>query len=321
MKTIYITSGEVKFIYEHLKSQGYYDWFLMLRCIEEMQCSFTFLSTLTWKDVLYNTEIINDSGGKHAKHEIPSKLKDDINEVIALMDIEDLDQPICGEIPLLTCKLLYEQLCKYACIQHYQNSGYKFRIDSFGEYSVDKNGCKMYAQQKIESEVGDAVNQKVQLYSLYISEWADKMADKRPKGFELKFYDKKIGIAEHIGDRMKCLSADKRSGGTLSPMYVKALRGFHLPIRECVKLEKELHRYFDDRRTGGEWFTDYHNDLIELVEVKIAELIESGVTVVEIEINKENEDITFLAKMDKDFWYKMSQEEEQVDDGPVIYEI
>jgi hypothetical protein len=320
MRTIYITNLEVKFIYENLNDLGHYDWYLILRCIEEMQCSYAFLSSLTWRDVLYNTEITNNTGGLYETYEIPLKLKDDINNVIALMDIRNLNQPICGEIPTVTAKLLYDQLCTYACIRHYQNTGFKFRIDAFGEYSVDKNGHKMYGQQKIEAKHEEELNKKIPLHSLYIAEWADKMEGQRPKGFELKFYDKKIGIAEHIGNRMEGLSGDKRCGGTRSPMFVRALRGYHLPIKECLKLEQDLHNYFEARCTGGEWFTDYEDDIIELAEEKIAELIESGVTVVRIDITKENEDITFLAKFDKTFWYKKLKEE-IVDDGPEIYEV
>jgi hypothetical protein len=320
MKSIYLTSADTKFIYEHLKSQGYYEWFVILRCIEEMQCNYTFFSTLTWSDILYNSEITDAGGGKYATYEVSIKLKDDLNEIIALLDITDLNQLICGELPSVTARELYKQLCEYECIKQYQRTGVKFRIDSFGEYRVDKDGSKIYAEKKLDSGLDENGEERVELYSIYIAEWADKMADQRPKGFEIKTYDKKIGIAGNVDDRMKCLSIDKRSGGTLSPMFVRALRAWHLPTKECVRLERSLHDYFDDRRTGGEWFTDYYEDLIELVEIRIEELIESGINVIELNLDKENEDITFYAKMPKDYWYKMI-EEEKIDDGPVVYKI
>jgi hypothetical protein len=54
--------------------------------------------------------------------------------------------------------------------------------------------------------------------------------------------------------------------------------------------------------------------------MKIEETIENGINVVELNIDKETEDITFYEKMPRDFWFKTKQEENN-DDGPVIYRI
>jgi hypothetical protein len=56
MKTIYLSSSDTKFIYEHLKSQGYYEWYIILRCVEEIQCDYTFLSRLSWNNLLRERE-------------------------------------------------------------------------------------------------------------------------------------------------------------------------------------------------------------------------------------------------------------------------
>ena len=320
MKTIYITSTDTNFIYNHLKGEGYYDWFIILKCVEEMQCDYSFLSTLSWSDILYNTEITDAGGGKYATYEVPVKLKEDVQEAISFLNIDDLDQFICGDAPSITAKELHKQLSDYECIKQYQSTGYKFRIDTFGQYRVDKDGSKIYGQIKIDPGVNERGEEKIQLHSIYVAKWADKFADQRPEGFELKFYDKKIGVAGNVDERMKALSVDKRSGGTKSPMYIKALRAWRLPIKECLKLESTLHKYFDDRRTDGEWFTDYYEDLIEHVELIIQEVINGGVNVVELDITKENEDVTFLSKKSKDFWYFL-EKQENVDDGPMIYEI
>jgi hypothetical protein len=320
MKSIYLTSADTRFIYDNLKNHGHYEWFVILRCVEEMQCDYTFFSTLTWADILYNNEITDAGGGKYATYEVSIKLKDEVSEIVDILDITDLNQLICGKLASVTARELYKKLCEYECIKQYQSSGIKIRIDSFGEYRVDKDGTKIYAEKKLDSNLDVNGEEKVKLYSLYVAEWADKMAHKRPKGFELKSYDKKVGVAGNVDERMKTLSVDKRSGGTLSPMFVKALRAWHLPIKECIKLETRIHDYLDDRKTGGEWFTDYYEDVIEIVLMKIEETIENGINVVELNIDKETEDITFYEKMPRDFWFKTKQEENN-DDGPVIYRI
>jgi hypothetical protein len=85
-----------------------------------------------------------------------------------------------------------------------------------------------------------------------------------------------------------------------------------MPAKFCAKLEDILHDFFDekDRCVGGEWYWDYYEDLIELVELKIQEMVDDGHKIIEIQIDKENEDITFIDKLPKDFWKNMKEEDE-----------
>ena len=312
MKKIYITSLDTKFIYEHLKTQGYYEWFIILRCIEEIQCDYTFLSKLSWNNILREREIIDGGGAKNTIYEISESIKDDIREALALLNIDDLDKKIVGEYPSVTAKELEKQLYSYDCIKAYNDYGFKFRIDSFKNYVLDKNGCKIYAEKYLDSEHELEYNEKITTCCLYIAEWADKMEHTRPKKFRMKHYDKKIGVGKVVSDRMDMLSIDKRSGGTLSPMYVRALRAWCMPIKFCSRLEDILHDFFDekDRCVGGEWYWDYYDDLIELVELKIQEMYDDGHKIIEIRIDKENEDITFIDKLPKDFWKNLKEEED-----------
>lgn len=312
MKTVYITSNDTKFIYDHLTSQGYYQWYIILRCVEEIQCDYTFLSKLTWNNILREREIIDAGGTKNSIYEISELIKEEVRDVIEFLNIEDLDQNIVGVSASVTAKELEKQLLNYDCIKMYNSYGFKFRIDSFGDFLLDKNGYKVYGQKFLDSKDEAEYNGKIRTCSLYIAVWADKMAHKRPKGFEMKHYDKKIGVGKVVADRMYGLSNDKRSGGTLSPMIVKALRAWIMPIKLCSKVEKMLHDFFDekDRNMGGEWYCDYYEDLIELVELKIQELIDDGHKILELNITKENEDITFIDKLPKDFWKNIKNNED-----------
>ncbi len=323
MKTIYLSSSDTKFIYEHLKSQGYYEWYIILRCVEEIQCDYTFLSRLSWNNLLREREIIDAGGTKNSVYEISETIKDEIRDVIALLNIDDLNQKITGESPSITAKELEKQLNNYECIKAYNSYGFKFRIDSFKNYTLDKNGYKIYDEKILDSEDECLYNEKITTCSLYIAEWGDKMAHKRPKKFQMKHYDKKIGIGKNVSDRMDMLSIDKRSGGTLSPMCVKALRAWTMTTKLCVRLERELHDFFNekDRNTGGEWFCDYYEDLVELVELKIQEKVNDGHKIIEIRIDNENEDITFISKLPKDFWKNEMEDDEDVFVPRMKYEL
>lgn len=307
MKTIYLTGGDVHFIYDDLKSQGYFQWYIILKTIEEAHFDYTFLSKLTWADLIHNDKITDVSGLKEKEFVISNSLKDEIHDVITILDIDNLSEPIVGLSGILTAKDLYKQLCTYDSIKNY-NKYSKFRIDYFGNHTTDSYGVKTYAMKTIDDDNVTSYIDKVSTYSIYIAEIGDKRDDERPKKYKLKFYDKKIGIAKNVGERMEDLSNDKRLGGTLSPLYVKALKAWHMPTKLCRDLETEMHRYFEDRGTGGEWFTDYNNDIIGIVESKIKELESEGKKIYEININKENEDISFLAKLTKDQWEEEPKE-------------
>ena len=75
------------------------------------------------------------------------------------------------------------------------------------------------------------------------------------------------------------------------------------------------------RKTGGEWFSDYYEDLIELVELKIQEKVDDGHKIIEIRIDNENEDITFISKLPKDFWKNEMEDEEDVFVPRMKYEL
>lgn len=318
MKTVYLSSKDTTFIYENLKSSGYYEWYIILACIEEIRCDYTFLSRLSWNNILNEREIIDAGGSKNASYEISEKIKNDVRGVIALLNIDDLDQKITGISAVITAKELEKKLLEYDFITAYNNHGFKFRIDSFGEYTLDKNGYKIYAERILDLNTEIEQNNKIVLLSLYVAVWADKKENERPDKFKLKHFDKKIGVGESVSVRMNSLSSDKRSGGTQSPMYVKAVRAWTMETSLCGRVESELHDFFREkgRNTGGEWFSDYYEDLIELVELKIQEISDMGHRVIKLNIDNEQEDITFINKLPKDFWKNRKQTEDDYE--PVV---
>jgi hypothetical protein len=304
MKVIYLTDADVQYIYADLKSQGLYEWYITLKCIEEIQCEYTFLSKITWKELLDNETIIDARGIKEREYVVNDSLKAELHAVMDILDIDNPNQLIIKT----TAKDLYKHLTTYDAIKGYNQSS-RFRIDNFRDYTVDINGVKTYAMKSINTDEEDkSENDSVSKYFLYIATHADKNESERPEQYKTVFYDKKIGIAKVVGRRMDELSKDKRHGGTLSPLYVKALRAWYMPTDLCRKLERELHSHYDERNTGGEWFSDYHEDIIPFVEKKIKKLIKQGNPILKINITEDNNDITFINKVGKDFWDKIPEE-------------
>lgn len=297
MKFIYLTDADVQFIYADLKAQGYFEWYFTLRCIEEIQCDYTFFSKLTWNELLENETIVDASGIKPKEYEIPDSIHSLAIDIMDVLDVVDVNETIVTT----PAKELSRHLKTYECIRTY-NQHSKFRIDYFRDYSVDINGVKTFAMKGVDDSEEKTELDTVSKYFLYIAEFGDKKIDERPEQYKFQCFDKKIGIAKVVGRRMDELSKDKRHGGTLSPIYVKALKAWYMPTKLCKNLETELHDYFDARRTGGEWFTDYNKDIIPYVEKRIKKLIKEGNPIWKININKNNEDVTFVEKVGKDFW-------------------
>jgi hypothetical protein len=300
MKVIYLSKPEVQAIYEDLKETGYHEWYITLKIIDEVQIDYSFLSKLTWEKLLNNDVITDTSGVKEKHYPISDLIKKEIQDIIHVMDVEKYDDNIVST----TVKALHKHLLEtYEPIKKYKENSIVFRVDFFRDHTTDINGVKTYALREIV-EKGDKEDDGVSKTCLYVATHADKHDDKRPTGYKTKFWDKKIGKAKEVSKRMNDLSNDKRHGGTLSPLYVKALKAWIMPSTLCHTIEKELHDQLDFRNTGGEWYEDYFEDLISIVEKKIKSKIKEGHPIVKIPITKDNEDITFISKLGKEFWEK-----------------
>jgi hypothetical protein len=297
MKLIYLTEADVQFIYADLKTQGYFEWYFTLKCIEEIQCDYTFFSKITWKELLNNETIVDASGIKPKVYDIPESIQTLGVDIMDVLDVVDMGE----KIVTTTAKELAAHLKTYESIRSYSQYS-KFRIDYFRDYSVDINGVKTFAMKSVDNGEDKNELDKHSKYFLYIAEFGDRKMEERPEQYKFQLFDKKIGIAKIVGRRMDELSKDKRHGGTLSPLYVKALRGWYMPTTLCRKLERELHDYYEERNTGGEWFSDYNEDIIPYVEKRIKKLIKEGNPILKINITKDNEDVTFIEKVGKDFW-------------------
>jgi hypothetical protein len=301
MKVIYLSNPEVHSIYEDLKEKGYHEWYITLKIIDEVQIDYSFLSKLTW-DKLLNNDVITDTSGVKEKHyPISDHIKKEIQDIIHIMDVEKYDE----NIVTTTVKALYKHLIDtYEPIKKYKENSIVFRVDFFRDHTTDINGVKTYALRELVEKDDRDEDDGISKTCLYVATHADKHEDKRPNGYKTKFYDKKIGIAKEVSKRMNDLSNDKRHGGTQSPLYVKAIKAWIMPSSLCHTIEKELHDQLDFRNTGGEWFEDYFDDLISIVERNIKSKIKQGYPVVKIPITKDNEDLTFIGKLGKEFWEK-----------------
>lgn len=299
MKIVYLSHPEVSYIYEDLKDNGYYEWYITLKIIDEVQIDYTFLSKLTWSDLLDNDVITNIDGDKEKVYYISESIKQEIKNIIHLMDVEKYDENIVNT----TSRSFYNHLLEtYDSIKKYNDVGIVFRFDFFKDYTVDLNGVKTYAKKK--SKLKEKDDDGITRSFLYVGVHADKYEDERPEKFKTIFWDKKVGKSKFVNKRMHDLSKDKRHGGTHSPLYVKALAIWLMPEDLCNKIESELHFQLDERNTGGEWFQDYDKELLNIVEKRINSLKRKGEPIFKIPITKYNQDVTFSTKIDEEFWEK-----------------
>lgn len=298
MKIAYISHAEVAAIYQDLLDNGYHEWYITLKIIDEMQIDYTFLSKLTWGQLLDNQVITNTTGKADKHYFIGDTLKKDIHHMFNVIKVDSYNEKI---ITTPVDPLYRYLLNTYEPIKNYKENGGVFRIDCFREWSIDINGVKTYAYKEVKSSDEELkTDEDIELTFLYIGIHAHKHDEKRPPEFRTKFWDKKIGITQELEKRMNDLSNDKRHGGTKSPLYVKALRAWVMPPELCVKVESELHDMLDERRNDGEWFEDFKEDLIKIVEKKVNSYIKKGYPIVKTEITEENQDISFCFKFKKE---------------------
>lgn len=122
---------------------------------------------------------------------------------------------------------------------------------------------------------------------VYLITYRDKHEDKRPEGFEFKFYDKKIGVAYDVEKRMKTLSDELKLGrknvlkkrGTLTPLTAHSLKCWKMSLENSYFIEYYLHDILDKRNVEGEWFTDYDNDLINVMDYEMGRFVNNGADV------------------------------------------
>jgi hypothetical protein len=313
---VYLTQADVQYVYEDLKQGGYFEWYITLKIIDETQMTYELLSKLTWGSLL-NTDFISDTNSvREMEYEVSESLKSEMVHIMDRLGIESYDEMVVTS----TAKELHSYLLKkYDPIIKYKEHGINFRINFFRDYLIDKNGFKTYSMREIivnkKSDDGDDSTievEDVKKMYLYIAKHADKHNDKRPVYYRTKFWDKKIGRAKDVPQRMENLSNDKRHGGTHSPIYVLGLKSWIMPYELCHKLERKFHKMLEDRNTGGEWYEDYNDDLISIVEKEIKSLIKKGEPIFPVPITKENEDFTFLKSVDKSIREKNGNKKEDL---------
>lgn len=298
-RKIYLTNADVQYIYEDLKSQGLYEYYVTLKIIDEVQLDYTFLTKLTWRDVIENETITDITGQRDKEYYINDDIREELIEIVDIMNIEDLTDKIIRT----PARVLSKFLSSYERIRHFKENTV-FRLDNFREHTTDINGIKTYMLRTIEDKsVYNPNEENISMCFLYIAVLEDKYKDKRPVQFQTTVCpDKKIGISKVIGNRMDTLSKDKKHGGTLSPIYVKALKAWVLPTKLCRDVERYFHKYFISRNTEGEWFTDYEEDIIPTVEKHLKKLKRKGDKIIDVEIRDKNCDVTYVYEVSKSFF-------------------
>lgn len=301
MKQVYLTQEDVESIYKDLNEKELYEWYITLKIIDQTQVNYDLLCKLTWGELIDNDFISDKSSKNGPQYHVTESLKDEVQDVMDKIGIEAYSEKIVTTTAEQLCDFLKET---YDCIKRYKDISINFRIDFFRDYTFKSGGVKMYSLREkittaaLEDECFDD-DEEVETIYLYIAIHADRHDENRPVYYRTRFWDKKIGKSKDVPKRMNALSNDKRHGGTSSPLYVKGLRAWAMPQELCHSVERELHKQFDDRRTSGEWFEDYLDDLIQLVEAKIKSLIKKGLPIVPIDITKDNQDFTFVKNFDK----------------------
>lgn len=313
---VYLTHADAQYIYEDLKQNGYFEWYITLKIIDETQMTYDLLSKLSWGSLL-NADYLSDTNStREMEYEISEVLKTEMAYVMDRLGIENYNDMVITS----TAKELHSYLLKtYEPIKKYKAHGINFRIDFFRDYMVDKNGFKTYSKREIvvtkTPDDGDQYvidKEEVKKLYLYVAKHADRHENKRPVHYRTKFWDKKVGVSKDVPQRMSSLSKDKRHGGTHSPIYVLGLKSWVMPHDLCVKLERTLHKILEDRNTGGEWYEDYYDDLISIVEKEIKSLVKRGEPIFRVPINAENEDFTFIRGVDKSIKERNDNKKEQI---------
>ena len=128
---------------------------------------------------------------------------------------------------------------------------------------------------------------------VYVMQYVDEFADSRPEECRLKFYDKKIGVAIDIQKRSKALSREVKLGKkkkddvrTLTPLSANCVKCWKMSKKNAYKLERHFHMLFNDtRHVIGEWFHDYDNSLLDIMDHEIQKFVNAGVTISSVELD------------------------------------
>ena len=149
------------------------------------------------------------------------------------------------------------------------------KVRNYGGYS-----------EEIDFNKGCTVSPKPDTHDayLYVASYFDTHESERPEGFSFKFYDKKVGVAYDVFKRMETLTNEIKVGRknvlktqkTHTPLYAKAIKCWKMGVKNTYRFEYYIHKLLDNRRTDGEWFTDYNEDILSIVEEELRKFVNNG---------------------------------------------
>lgn len=256
MKKTYITKNELKSLLDTLKSHKKYDFYIIIKCLTELNIGFKELEKMTWDKLAI----------------VLSDRKDLYNELIELRDMSNIKRRTIKENYIL----------------QFSNQHFNRKIKLYQRYAgiprTVSVSSKLFSS-KIYLESGEAYG-----FIEYIRK--NKLTDIKPKNnflyvvrhkhrdnrIDTLLTDKKIGITHDLNHRTK--------GLTLGPVQIECLKIWKVDFCFIHKVEKLLHKKFNDRKIIGEWFEDVDNDILEKIEKEITYMRLLDIDIDEVETGK-----------------------------------
>lgn len=234
MKT-YITKDELNRIFLTLQQKGWYEVYIVVRCLNELNIGFRELQKMTWDKLRIQL----------------AHRKDVLDDLLSTRDkCRGINNDMVVQFTLRHINDRLKECQRYAKIPRdivlsTKIFSSKIYIDSGEVYGY----IKYHKKNKLEENIS-----KYQF--LYVIK--HKHRDERVNNL---LTDKKIGITYNLNNRSK--------GLTLGPIDIECLKLYKVDVSFIHKIERILHKKFNDRNVIGEWFEDHKNDIVDKIDKEI----------------------------------------------------
>ena len=252
MKKTYITKDELKSFLNFFKKDNKYDFYIIVKCLTELNVGYKDLEKMTWDKLAI----------------VLSNRKDLYNELVEVRDIANSKR----------------KSYKVNHIVQFSNRYFNRKIKEYQRYAGISRNVKITSKifgSRIYLETGEAHG-----YIEYVRK--NKLAEQPKNNFlyvvrhkhrddkiNTLLTDKKIGITNDLNHRIK--------GLTLGPVEIECLKVWKIDFSFIHKVEKILHKKFNNRSIVGEWFDDMDNNMIREIEREISLLKLLDIEIDEVE--------------------------------------
>jgi hypothetical protein len=255
MKRTYITKDELKSLLNIIKRDKKYDFYIIIKCLTELNVGYKVLEKMTWDKLAIAL----------------SDRKDLYNELVEFRDIANSKRKSykVNHIVQISNRYFNEKIKEY---QRYAGISRSVNISSkiFGSRIYLESG---EVHGVIEYVKKNKLAEPPKNNFLYVvrHKHRDDMINALLK-------DKKIGITNDLNHRIK--------GLTLGPVEIECLKVWKIDFSFIHKVEKILHKKFEDRKIIGEWFEDMDNNIVQEIEKEIMLLRLLEIDIEEIDNDK-----------------------------------